>query len=259
VIITLTTDFGHKDGFAGIMKGVIAGINPQAQVIDLSHGIPRQDVTSAALLLRHSVNYFPRGTIHVAVVDPGVGSERRPILVAGSGRFFIGPDNGVLSLACAVSTPLQAIHLTNAAYHRNHVSSTFHGRDVFAPVAAHLSLGIAPESLGEAIHDFVQIPWPAVQATGNTVLGEIVYIDVFGNLFTNITAGDLAMLSKGTLAFAIGDVVIQGLASHYAAAAPGTLIAVVNSWELLELAIHRGSAEQQCGARIGDKVEARVI
>src|SRR5687767_5648334 len=139
MIITLTSDFGYTDSFVGIMKGVIGGINPRARIVDLSHGVAPHDIMGAALLLRYSVNYFQQGTVHLAVVDPGVGSARRPILIEAAGNYFVGPDNGVLSLACADAKPLRTIHLSNPAYHRPSVSKTFHGRDVFAPVAAHLS------------------------------------------------------------------------------------------------------------------------
>jgi len=142
MLITLTTDFGHRDPFVGIMKGVIAGINPKAQVIDLTHGIPPQDVMAAALALRHSVAYFPRDSIHVVVVDPGVGGSRRPLLIESAGNYFIGPDNGVLSLATAAAESLQVFELSNPDYRLEPTSATFHGRDIFAPAAAHLSLGV---------------------------------------------------------------------------------------------------------------------
>jgi S-adenosyl-L-methionine hydrolase (adenosine-forming) len=259
MMITLTSDFGYKDSFVGIMKGVIAGINPQARIVDLSHGVAPQDVMGAALLLRHSVKYFPPRTIHVAVVDPGVGSARRPIMIEAAGNYFVGPDNGVLSLACAESQPLRTIHLSNTAYHRPSVSKTFHGRDIFAPVAAHLSLGVDAASFGEPVEDFAQLAWPALTVTSTAVQGEIVYIDHFGNLLTNIGAGQLQAFAKDKLAFNLRGIVIGGLASHYAAAGAGGLVALINSWEVLEIAVYQGNAQQRCGARIGDKVEARVL
>ncbi len=259
MMITLTSDFGYKDAFVGIMKGVIAGINPQARIIDLSHGVAPQDVMGAALLLRHSVNYFPHGTVHVAVVDPGVGSARRPILIESAGNYFVGPDNGVLSLACAEAKPLRAIQLLNTAYHRPTVSSTFHGRDIFAPVAAYLSLGVTAASFGEPIEDFAQIAWPAVSVSSTGVQGEVVYIDGFGNLFTNISAQELQPFPKNKLAFKLRGIVIQGLASHYAAGDAGGLVALLNSWEVLEIAVNQGNAQRRCGAQIGDKVEACLL
>jgi S-adenosyl-L-methionine hydrolase (adenosine-forming) len=259
MMITLTSDFGYKDPFVGIMKGVIAGINPRAAVIDLSHGVAAQDVMGAALLMRHSVDYFPVGTVHVAVVDPGVGGTRRPILIEAAGNCFVGPDNGVLSLAFAAGIPLRVIHLTHTAYHRQPLSRTFHGRDIFAPVAAHLSLGVDPASCGDPVDDFVRIAWPAITQFDNGLAGEIVYIDGFGNLFTNIGAPDLQTFDTAKLVFNLGSVVIQGLASHYGAREAGAFVALINSWGLLEIAVYRGSAQQVCRARVGDKVEARVL
>jgi hypothetical protein len=259
MIITLTSDFGYKDAFVGVMKGVIAGINPAAHIIDLSHGIAPQDVMGAALLMRHSVNHFPCGSIHVAIVDPGVGSARRPILIEAAGNHFVGPDNGVLSLAAADATPLRVIHLSNAAYHRQPVSRTFHGRDIFAPVAAHLSLGIDPASLGDPVDDLTRIAWPAVKATSTGFQGEIVYIDGFGNLFTNVDAQELPAHPSDKLAFSVGAIVIQGLATHYAAGGANGFVALINSWGLLEIAAYQGNAQERCGARIGDKVEIRVL
>ena len=258
-MITLTTDFGYKDPFVGIMKGVIGGINPQARIIDLTHGIAPQEIVGAALLLHHAVNYFPRGSIHVAVVDPGVGSDRRPILIEARGNYFIGPDNGIFSLALRDEVPSRIVHLSNPAYHRMPVSTTFHGRDIFAPVAAHLSLGVDCTVMGEATGEFTRLPWPAVTATSNGLEGEIVYIDGFGNLFTSVGVEDLKALSSDRLEFTVCGVVTQGLVTHYAAAAVGDFVALINSWGLLEIAVYRGNAQDRCGARTGDKIQIRLI
>jgi S-adenosylmethionine hydrolase len=259
MLITLTSDFGYKDSFVGIMKGVIAGLNPQARIIDLSHGIAPQDVMGAALLLRYSVEYFPRGTVHVVVVDPGVGSARRPILVEACGYFLVGPDNGVLSLACKDTAELRVVHLSNTGYHLPTLSNTFHGRDVFAPVAAHLSLGADPASFGNAIDDFSRLVLRPVTVRSSAIEGEIVYIDGFGNLFTNIGAQELQPFAPNKVAFNVCGIVIQGLATHYDAAEPGSLVALINSWGMLEIALNQGNAQQRCAARIGDKIEARVL
>lgn len=259
MIITLTSDFGYKDPFVGIMKGVIVGINPDAGIIDLSHGVAPQDIMGAALLLRHSVSYFPRGTVHVVVVDPGVGSSRKPILIETADNFLVGPDNGVLSLACADAIPLRIIHLSNTAYHRQPASTTFHGRDIFAPVAAHLSLGADSTSLGDPVENFTPIVWPAVTVTSRGLRGEIVYIDRFGNLFTNIGAQQLQGLANDRLAFSVGAIVIEGLATHYAAAGANGFVALINSWGLLEIAAYQSNAQERSGARIGDKIEASVF
>src|SRR5688572_20975548 len=169
MLITLTTDFGYQDSFVGIMKGVIAGINPQALVIDITHGIPAHDIRAAALSLQHSVGYFPPRTIHVAVVDPGVGSTRRPVLIECAENYFIGPDNGVLSLAVANRAPIRVVHLANSAYQRHPTGTTFHGRDIFAPAAAHLSLGVPPDVFGEALVDFVQLALPGIVRRGGSI------------------------------------------------------------------------------------------
>jgi S-adenosyl-L-methionine hydrolase (adenosine-forming) len=255
MLITLTTDFGYADPFVGIMKGVIAGINPQAQIVDLSHGIPVHDVTAAALVLRHSVPYFPRGTIHVIVVDPGVGSARRPLLIEFEGNYLVGPDNGVLSLAMERKGPARIVHLSNPSYHLRPTSTTFHGRDIFAPTAAYLSRGVAPEALGELTDHFVRLSWPTVIKTETSMAGEIVYIDGFGNLFSNIGADDLKERPAQQLRITLRDLSIAGLTANYAAVEPSDCVALINSWGLLEIAVRQGNAQKRCRAIVGDKVQ----
>jgi S-adenosyl-L-methionine hydrolase (adenosine-forming) len=259
MLITLTTDFGYRDPFVGTMKGVIYGINPQAQVIDLSHTIPAQNIMAAALVLRQATPYFPRGTIHVVVVDPGVGSTRLPLLMELEESYFIGPDNGVLSLVMEEKTPGRIIHLSNPAYQLQPTSATFHGRDIFAPAAAYLSRGVAPETFGETIKDFARLTWPAVIKTGTTIKGEIVYIDGFGNLSTSIGADDLKELPGHKLRIKLHDLSILGLAANYAAVEQDKYLALVNSWGLLEIAVYKGSAQKCMGAMIGDKVEVTWV
>jgi len=254
MLITLTTDFGHRDPFVGIMKGVIAGINSDTQVIDLTHGIPPQDVMAAALTLRHSIAYFPRGSIHVVVVDPGVGGARRPLLIESAGNFFIGPDNGVLSLAAAGAESMQIFQLNNPDYQLKPTSASFHGRDIFAPAAAHLSLGVAPAAFGEQLASFTKLRVPKVTQTHNRWEGEVVYIDGYGNLFTNIDERDLTGQSRDKLTVAVGSSVIRGLAPSYDAVKPNELVALVNSWGMLEIAAYKGNAQQNCGVKVGDKV-----
>src|SRR5574341_1419952 len=225
MLITLTTDFGYRDPFVGIMKGVIAGINANARVIDLSHDIPPQDIMAGALVLRHSVPYFPRGTIHVAVIDPGVGGARRPLLIECDGNNFVGPDNGVLSLALAGKPPARIIHLSNSTYHSQPVSATFHGRDIFAPVAAYLSLGAEPDRFGHPIADYVRLTLPRPSQCGaRSIKGEILHIDRFGNLVTNIAREDLERLASGGPITAL-QVEIAGhtlpIVTYYTQVAPG--------------------------------------
>src|SRR4030043_902730 len=186
-IITLTTDFGNRDPFVGIMKGVILNINPSASVIDITHGIGPQKIMEAAFAIEMSFESFPSKTIHVVVVDPGVGSVRRPILVVTDYHYFVGPDNGVFSQIFNLTESLKVIHITAEHYFMSQRSSTFHGRDIFAPVAAWLSRGIDVSKFGDTITDYVKIPLPAPTITAqHTLEGEVVYIDSFGNAMTNI-------------------------------------------------------------------------
>ncbi|HEU4344364.1 MAG TPA: SAM-dependent chlorinase/fluorinase [Candidatus Binatia bacterium] len=255
MLITLTTDFASKDPFVGVMKGVIFGIHPAARVVDLSHGLPPQDVMAAALVLKHAAPYFPAGTIHVAVVDPGVGSARRPILIESGGSYFVGPDNGVLSLAVESDKSARVFHLSNPAYHLRPTSATFHGRDIFAPAAAHLALRVSPEALGESLDGFAKIPWPRVAASELGIEGEILYIDGFGNLFTNIRESELVALPNKNLIVRVGALVIDGIARNYSERKPGDYLALINSWGLLEIAINQGNAQQASRAKRGDKVK----
>ena len=258
MLITLTTDFGLQDSFVGTMKGVIAGISPTATVVDLTHGIPAQDVLAGALTLRHSIAYFPRGTIHVAVVDPGVGSARRPVLIECDGSYLIGPDNGLLSLAIADKKPGLIVNLSNPAYHLQPLSRTFHGRDIFAPVAGHLSLGVPVTAFGRSLETFDRLALPKVVRSTAEIVGQIIYIDSFGNLFTNIEEHDLTGLAREQIQITLGAICIPGLASNYAAANAGNFVAVVNSWGLLEVAVYQGSARQNTSAKIGDKVKVAI-
>jgi len=256
--ITLTTDFGYKDPFVGIMKGVILGINPNARIVDLSHGIGPQDIRGAALVLKHSAPFFPPATIHVAVVDPGVGTQRRAILIESEGSFFIGPDNGVLSFAVRDKVNNTIIELANERYHLTPKSATFHGRDVFAPVAAHLSLGVPARNLGPTIESYTRLDWPVVMKPADGVQGEIIYIDNFGNLITNVSENDLKSLTRDKLAVTLADVTIHGLASNYAGAEKDEYAALINSWGLLEISCFNDRAHLRSGADIGDPVHIRA-
>jgi S-adenosylmethionine hydrolase len=255
MLITLTTDFGYRDSFVGVMKGVILGINAQARIIDLSHGIPPHDIKCAALMLRHAVAYFPDTTIHITVIDPGVGSERRPLLIQSENRYLIGPDNGVLSLALRKGEPNYAVCLSNPVYHLKPTSGTFHGRDIFSPVAAHLTRGVPPAAFGDRIDEFVRLSLPTPSKSASRLEGEIVYIDRFGNLFSNIEEGDLAGFDRDHVTISLGAVTIHRLAGSYSAAREGDYVAVINSWGLLEIAVYKGNAQQRARAEIGDKIQ----
>ena len=254
-IITLTTDFGYRDPFVGIMKGVVAAIDPGATLIDLTHGVAPQDVTGGALALASAVDFFPEGVVHVAVVDPGVGGDRRPILLETDRACYVGPDNGLLSLAAGRQRLRRIIHLSKPEYHLQPTSTTFHGRDVFAPVAAHLSAGVRPEKLGETVESFesLHVPDPEIR-DGGGIAGQVIYVDGFGNLTTNIRREHLGRLDTESVSVRVGDSVIRGLSDNYASAGAGNYLALVNSWGLLEISRCNGSAQAGLGAGTGTRV-----
>ncbi len=256
-IVTMTTDFGLQDGFVGVMKGVIWGIAPAAQIVDLSHLVAPQNVAQAARLLRRHTPYFPAGSVHLAVVDPGVGTARRALAARLGEQFYVAPDNGLidplLQAAIQAGLAVEVVQLDRPEYWLRSVSHTFHGRDIFAPVAAHLAAGVRLAALGSpaanpqrlALPEPVQIPagWQA-QITG---------IDVFGNLATNLEAHRLPVgrlvrvVVKGT--------VIDGLSATYGDQTAGALVALTDSEGFLEVAVVNGSAANLLGARVGDMVE----
>ncbi len=271
--IVFTTDFGLADPYVGIMKGVVLSINPGAALIDLTHQVSPQNVRQAAFVLGYSAPFFPPGSVHVVVVDPKVGTPRRALLLVSPRARFVAPDNGVLSYVVRdyldsppqqvgrvrIPRGLTAYSLTNSDYWLHPVSHTFHGRDIFAPVAAHLSLGISPESLGEQVEDMGWFPAPQPVVAANTILGEVVYIDIFGNLVSNIPAQALA--EGNTAQVKIKGRLIPGLSrtfhdpSHLAA---DGLLALIGSHGHLEIAVRDGSAARLLGADVGEGVEVTV-
>ena len=253
-LVALTTDFGTVDPWVGIMKGVLATRAPEARVVDLTHGVPPQNVLAGALVLRSALPWFPPGTIHVAVVDPGVGSERRPICVETARELLVGPDNGLLSLAAASAPPVRVYHLKEGRFFPSPRSTTFHGRDVFAPVAAALATGTRPSDLGPQILDMhvLQVPEPRREA--GAIRGEVIYVDHFGNLITNVSQTLLTNFPAEPTSISIRGTRVAGISPSYAAAGPGQPVAVVNSWNHLEIAIRDGSAAASLGARVGDEV-----
>jgi S-adenosylmethionine hydrolase len=196
-VITLLSDFGVQDEYAACLKGVILGLNPQAVLVDLSHAVPPQDIRSGAFVLARAAAYFPPGTIHLAVVDPGVGIGRRGLAAFGRRQFWVGPDNGLFHLIFAGRPEFKIVSLENPDYFLPQVSPTFHGRDVFAPVAAHLSLGLALERLGPPLADPVRLSWPEPSVSAALIRGEIIHVDRFGNLVSNIAAGALHAWFEG--------------------------------------------------------------
>jgi S-adenosyl-L-methionine hydrolase (adenosine-forming) len=249
-IITLTTDFGTRDPFAGIIKGVIAGINPDAAVIDLTHAVAPQNVREGAFILSISKPYFPKGTVHVTVVDPGVGGQRRAIAADIGDCFFVGPDNGVLSWVLGDAKRAVIRQIANPEYIRHPVSATFHGRDIFAPAAAYLSAGVPIGDLGPAVDDPVMFPFPRARERDREIRGEILYIDRFGNLITNIRPED----PDGVREISIGDKTIGGLSENYGQGGGREVIALVGSTDFIEIAVNLGSAADEIGASVGDEV-----
>lgn len=256
-VITLTTDFGIRDWFVGVMKGVILGIAPGATVVDLTHEIEAGDIQAAAMALLASYRFFPKGTVHVAVVDPGVGGRRKAIAVRTARYAFVGPDNGVLSLALARERVIACHSLTNTAFLLKPVSQTFHGRDVFAPVAAHLSCGVPLRNLGAALKRWRRLPWPETRARRNGLEGQVIHIDRFGNLITNIETENLPGLGQVAC-----EVWTQGrrlcyLMPFYAAVPKGSPVAVPGSTGFLEIAVNGGSAAAEFGFHLHEKVTVR--
>ncbi len=255
-IVTLTTDFGSRDWFAGTMKGVILAINRAATIVDLTHEVPPGDIRSGAFSLLAACRYFPRGTVHVAVVDPGVGSRRRAVAVETPNYYFVGPDNGLLALALSREKITRIRSLDNGDYFLQPVSHTFHGRDLFAPVAAHLSRGLKIEKLGRAVDQLETIPWPAPRKTATGVFGEIVYIDCFGNAFTNLSSSIFEPQPAATSVMVKGKLRCP-LRSHYQSVPAGRPVAVPGSSGFLEIAINAGSAAARLKLKVGDAVIVR--
>lgn len=255
--ITLLTDFDVVDTYIGQMKGVIAGVAPDTTVVDLTHAIPPQDVLAGALELGGAVNAFPSGTIHVAVVDPGVGTQRRPIAVQTDRFTFVGPDNGVFSAVIEQSRQWEAVALTQPAYHRGRTSATFHGRDIFSPVAAHLAKGVELAELGEPVPTpkRLHLPEPAQQEGG--LVGEVVLIDGFGNLISNITEGNLraaGLDAAGPMRIEAGDARLDRLDHTFGDVNEGEPVAYVGSGGRLEVAVRNGSAVRQLNAARGTRI-----
>ncbi len=244
-IITLLTDFGLKDPYVGIMKGVILGLNPKAALVDLTHQVGPGDVARAAHILRESFSFFPSGTTHVAVVDPGVGANRKPILVKSRNHFFVGPDNGLFWPIIKTDPKVLLIHLTHKEFFLPHISRTFHGRDIFAPVAGHLSLGIDASQMGEIMKDPVTLPDTAPVQRGDTLLGRVVGIDHFGNVITNIRREDLTRFVKNNqTVIRVSEETIEGIKKTYADGEKGKLLALFGSTDHLEIAVNSGRADR---------------
>lgn len=257
-IITLTTDYGLRDPYVGAMKGVILRQNPRAQIVDLCHFISPQSIREAAFFLRGSWGYFPPGTIHVIVVDPGVGPKRAILLAKRSNHLFLAPDNGLLTEVLQESS--ETWRLDEAQFALPSAGRTFHGRDIFAPAAGKLSAGMAVEEAGAPYPEWVRDPLPAAKVTEEAIEGEVLLVDRFGNLVTSLTDHDLEIWSRGDrrgLTVGVGQVHIQGLASTYRDGLPGNPLALTGSYGHLEIAVPMGNASEKLGVGAGAKVRVQ--
>jgi len=258
-IITLLTDFGTEDGYVAAMKGAILSINPDAVIVDISHRIPPQDITAGAFILSQAAPFFPKDTIHIAVVDPCVGSKRRPVLIETDKYFFVGPDNGIFDIVLQREKVKKKIHLANKDYFLGHISHTFHGRDIFSPAGAYLSLGIDPSLFGKKIKTRTSLDVKKPFVRDGKITGRIIHIDRFGNLITNIDEGLLKRVFKNK-AFEIktGDNIIKRLVPSYAYAKGDEAISLIGSGGLLEIAVKEKNAGRELGVEKGNMVEIRL-
>jgi S-adenosylmethionine hydrolase len=257
-LITLTTDFGESSPYVAAMKGVLLSINPQARLVDLSHQIPPQDLRWAAFFLAGSVPYFPPQTIHVVVVDPGVGTERAVLYVEVAGQRLLVPDNGCWTrLAGSARQPPRVIRLAEPQYWRATVSATFHGRDILAPVAGHLSLGLDPQLLGPPARDWVRVEIPSAVRETDGWRGEVIFVDHFGNLITNIPAE--ALPPGGPVRVKVGQAEVSRRVRTYAEADPGSVVALASSAGLVEIAVSQGNAAQKLSVCVGTPVQVATV
>jgi S-adenosylmethionine hydrolase len=263
-VITLTTDFGLKDPFVGIMKGVILGINPEARIIDITHNIQRYNILEASRVIAVSSKYFPPATIHVVVVDPGVGGMRKPLLVVTGDHYFIGPDNGVFSAVyeSTESDFLKVIHLTESHHFLPSIGSTFHGRDIFAPVAAWLSKGTDPDNFGIKLDEYTKLSITTPVLSEKSLSGEIDTIDNFGNAISNITVDELAKMVPLDLTerFKVNSCGRQiAVLKYYEENDGSSLSSIINSFGQLELFVFKGSAADRFNIKTGDKITVTIV
>ncbi len=254
-IITLTTDFGGSDPYAGILKGVILNIFPYAKIVDITHNIPPQDIWQASWTIESSYNFFPHGTIHLCIVDPDVGSARKSILLETKNYFFIGPDNGIFTSIIEKEEIIDVIELTEKKYWLQNISQTFHGRDIFAPVSAHLAKGTVSKDFGLPLQkeNLVKLPLNNFTKNEKGYTGIVRHIDHFGNLVTNIPDTILSNKIQGKFK----GIDFKGLVANYSESEPNKLFAIKGSSGYLELFVNKGNAAKITNAKIGDKVEVR--
>lgn len=254
-VITLLTDFGLKDPYVASMKGVILRINPQCTLVDITHHVPPHDLKEGAFVLANAFSTFPKGTIHIAVVDPGVGSPRKPILLVTQSYFFIGPDNGIFTFVGKREKVKQAVALTNSRYFLSQVSTTFHGRDIFAPVAAHLSLGVKPKAFGHVMNSWTEFLFREPENKEGHLVGEVFHIDTFGNLISNIDRGQLFQFSKRhPIIVRVGKRIVRGLKKGYWEGKKNEPIALLGSGDFLEISVKEGNAQKFLKLKKGDRI-----
>ncbi|MDI6402055.1 SAM-dependent chlorinase/fluorinase [Balneolaceae bacterium ANBcel3] len=254
-IITMTTDFGSQDYYVSAMKAVILGINPSVRFVDISHDLPPQDIMAGAWVLKNTAFLYPPGTIHLAVIDPGVGSSRKPILVQIQDQYFVGPDNGLFSLVLDKKESCRMIELTADTYWRKPVSNTFHGRDIFAPVAAHVSTGIPISNFGRPLPELTTYRWAKPISDEEGVQGWIAHIDRYGNLISNIP--EKLIKNRGNqqeFKIYIGNTILKTISKSYASVPDGEPVAVLGSSGMLEVAIYKGNAAEMLGVEKGAPV-----
>jgi S-adenosyl-L-methionine hydrolase (adenosine-forming) len=258
-IITLLTDFGNVDPYVAVMKGVILTINPDASIVDISHSVMTGRVAQGSEIIRETYPFFPKGTVHIAVVDPGVGTGRRLLAIEADGHFFVGPDNGIFWPVIKNCKEAVLMSLTESRYFLHHVTSTFHGRDVFAPVAGHLSLGKELSQMGTRIHDPVEITLPSHHITGGILFGEITRADTFGNLITNIGKPELErFLQKSDPVIFVGNLELRRIDKTYFDVEEGEPLALINSSGLLEIAVNLGRASEYVGINQDEIIGAKI-
>lgn len=261
-IVTLTTDFGDADYYVGAMKGVVLDVCPDTEIIDLCHNVMAYDILDAAFTIAQSYQWFPLRTVHVVVVDPGVGTQRRPLLVSGDRHFFVGPDNGVFSFIYAQQEKLSVYHITGEHYFHQPVSNTFHARDVFASVAAWVAKGVEPRQFGDEIEDYVKLAIPKAQAVNEkSWKGIVLKVDRFGNVITNIAAADCpALFAEPTPPFKLtaGGKEITKLAPNYSEGGQGEIFALLGSSGYLEIATNRGGASKLLALNRGGEVNLQL-
>jgi len=259
-VITLLTDFGLADHYVGAMKGTILSICPDAQLVDISHEIAPYAIAEAAYTLSQAWTCFPPGTVHLAVVDPGVGTARRPILVEAAGHHFVAPDNGVLTMVYDAVPDHEALEITASRFFGRPVSRTFHGRDIFAPVAAHLANGLAPDEFGNRVGDPLRPGFSKPTSTGpKTWAATILKVDRFGNLITNLHSESWQRLAAEPFEMRVGTCLVTRMASNYGEMEPGDPFVIMGSGGFLEVSLNQGSAANATGVRSGDRVELRLL